>query len=84
MGKVLRFLLRKFDEAMQRIGYLPPEADTKPVYAHGTRTLLYNLAFYSKSASGQTLWRKTLASLATRVSGELRLRRLVLLPEAAR
>jgi three-Cys-motif partner protein len=67
-GRVLRFMLRKFDEAMQRIGYLRPDGDTKPVYAHGTGVLLYNLAFYSKNKAGQTLWQKTISSLARRGS----------------
>jgi three-Cys-motif partner protein len=64
-GHPLRFLLRKFDEAMHRAGYpRSTRDDVVPVYAHGMHVLLYNLVFYSKSPAGATLWRNTLASLA--------------------
>ena len=64
-GKPLRFVLRKFDEAMQRIDY-PGSAreDVVPIYAHGKGVLLYDLVFYSKSPAGHKLWSSTLASLS--------------------
>jgi three-Cys-motif partner protein len=64
-GRSLRFVLRKFDEAMQRVGYPGSTRDDLfPVYATGTKVLLYMLACYSKSPAGRTLWQNTLKSLA--------------------
>ena len=64
-GHPLRFLLRKFDEAMRRCGYPgSTRDDVVPVYADGKRVLLYDLVFYSKSEAGKALWKSTIASLS--------------------
>jgi three-Cys-motif partner protein len=63
VGKPLTFMLRKFNEAMERLGYLASK-ETMPVYAHGKKVLLYNLAFYSQHEAGRKLWGKTISSLA--------------------
>lgn len=62
-GKIVRCVLRLFDEAMQRVGY-PSSKDTiLPIYAHGTKVLQYVLAFYSKSPFGVQLWQENVKSL---------------------
>lgn len=72
-GKIVRCVLRLFDEAMQRVGYPQSKKDTiLPIYAHGTKVLQYMLAFYSKSAVGMTLWRESIKSL-TRLDPQTRL-----------
>lgn len=58
---VVRFLLRKFDEAMMRLGYrtsLP--SHYHPVNVRGKGVMQYMLAFYSKHERGQTFWEKSL------------------------
>ena len=58
---VVRFLLRKFDEAMARLGYLTRRPDSAHrVTANGTGVMQYLLAFYSKSELGQKFWDETL------------------------
>jgi len=58
---VVRFLLRKFDDAMVRIGYLPAEDDHyHRVTAVGKGVLQYILVFYSKHPLGQQFWKDTL------------------------
>jgi three-Cys-motif partner protein len=59
---VVRFLLKKFDEAMVRLGYLSTLMDdVHPVKAAGTGVLQYTLVFYSKHPLGQKFWQSTLA-----------------------
>jgi len=54
------FLLRKFNEAMVRIGYRePPTEDAYPVRVHGKNVLLYHLVYYSRHELGQSFWRAT-------------------------
>lgn len=62
--RVLHFLLSKFDEAMQRIGYLSAAEDSHPVKIAGMGVLQYVLAFYSKNELGKKFWRETRASLS--------------------
>jgi hypothetical protein len=64
----IRFLLSKFDEAMQRIGYLSATDDLHPVRIAGMGVLQYVLAFYSKSELGQRFWRDTRSTLAPQLS----------------
>lgn len=59
---VVGFLLRKFNEAMVRLGYLPaPESSLHRVTAAGKNVFQYVLAFYSKHPLGQDFWKDTLA-----------------------
>ena len=59
---VVGFLLRKFNEAMVRLGYLPaPESSLHRVTAAGKNVFQYVLAFYSKHQLGQNFWKDTLA-----------------------
>ena len=57
---VIRFIMRKFDEAMVRIGYRSaPTEDALPVKVHNKGVLIYQLVFYSKHPLGQAFWDKT-------------------------
>lgn len=57
---VVKFLMRKFDEAMVRIGYRSaPIEQALPVKVHGKNVLLYHLMFYSKHDLGRKLWNVT-------------------------
>jgi len=59
--KVVRFVLRKFDEAMRSLGYKPSKDDLiHQVKIAGKNVLLYSLVFYSRHELGQTFWRETL------------------------
>jgi three-Cys-motif partner protein len=65
---VVRFLLRKFDEAMVRIGYLPASDDHyHRVTALGKGVLQYILVLYSKHPLGQQFWRDTLTGSAEQI-----------------
>lgn len=60
---VISFLVRKFNEAMVRIGYEPAQ----PLHHHPVKVtrmgvLLYYLVLYSKSKRGQEFWEKTLGA----------------------
>jgi hypothetical protein len=62
---VVRFLLRKFDEAMVRIGYLPANDDHyHRVTAAGKGVLQYILVLYSRHPLGQQFWKDTLTGSA--------------------
>ena len=67
--KPVRFILRRFDDAMQRIGYLSAAADAHFVHIAGMGVLQYALAFYSQHPLGQKFWRDTRVG----VSGQLNL-----------
>jgi len=58
------FLLGKFDQAMQRVGYLSAAGDAHWVKIDGMGVMQYVLAFYSKDPVGQKFWRQTRASLS--------------------
>jgi len=62
-GQPVRFVLRSFDEAMQRAGYPTARNKVHPIYANGTKVLQYMLAFYSKNPFGMELWQKCMKSL---------------------
>jgi hypothetical protein len=65
---VVGFLLRKFNEAMVRTGYLPaPESALHRVTASGKNVFQYVLAFYSKHPLGQDFWKDTLAGNADQI-----------------
>jgi three-Cys-motif partner protein len=60
---VIPFLVRKFNEAMVRVGYEP----ALPLHHHPVRVsrmgvLLYYLVLYSKSKVGQQFWEKALGA----------------------
>lgn len=66
--KPIRFLLTRFDEAMQRIGYLSATDDLHPIRIAGMGVLQYVLAFYSKDELGQRFWRDTRSTLSSQLS----------------
>jgi three-Cys-motif partner protein len=68
---VIHFLLEKFDDAMQREGYLSAADDAHCVRVFGMGVLQYVLAFYSKNALGKHFWRETRASLSPQLGFEL-------------
>lgn len=58
---VVRFLLRKFDEAMTRLGYKSSRDDlVHQVKIARKNVFLYSLVCYSRHELGQTFWRDTL------------------------
>jgi len=60
--KVVRFILRKFDEAMMALDYRSSRDDlVHPVKIAGKGVFLYSLVFYSRHELGQAFWRETLA-----------------------
>ena len=61
---VIRFVLRKFDDAMQSLGYRSAADHVHPVKIAGMGVLQYVLAFYSKSDLGLKFWRDTRSSLS--------------------
>ncbi len=57
----LRFALRKFDEAMEALGYRRRALrDTAEVKVAGMGVFLYALVLYSKHERGEKLWKETL------------------------
>jgi three-Cys-motif partner protein len=65
---VVRFLLRKFDEAMIRIGYrTSPPSHYHTVNVRGKGVMQYMLAFYSKHQKGQAFWEKSLTGLSPQI-----------------
>jgi three-Cys-motif partner protein len=57
--KPIHFLLTKFDQAMQGLGYPSAASDVHPIKVTGKGVFLYVLAFYSKSAAGRKFWSET-------------------------
>ena len=57
--KPIRFLLTKFDQAMQGLDYPSAASDVHPVKVRGKGVFLYMLAFYSQSDAGRKFWRET-------------------------
>ena len=70
-ANVIHFLLRQFDEAMQRLGYLSAADDAHVVRAAGMGVLQYVLAFYSKNELGRRFWRESRASLSPQLGFQL-------------
>lgn len=67
---IVRFVLRKFDEAMVSVGYQSP----KPHHHHAIKVggvLLYYLVLYSKHPLGQSFWETTLSGMTTQTELEL-------------
>ena len=65
--KSIHFLLRKFDEAMQSLGYLSATQDAHTIKVYGKGVMLYMLAFYSKKTLGQQFWQDTRSSLSQQI-----------------
>jgi three-Cys-motif partner protein len=58
--ELIRFLLRKFDQAMQRIGYRAASPDdAQAINIPGKNVFLYSLVLYSRSELGQAFWQAT-------------------------
>jgi three-Cys-motif partner protein len=66
-GRVVHFLLKKFDQAMQGLGYLSAAGDFHDVNVHGMGVFQYALAFYSKDEVGRKFWRQSKASLSNQL-----------------
>lgn len=57
----VRFVLRKFDEAMTTLGYQPTRDElVHPVKIPTKNVFLYSLVLYSKHELAQAFWRETL------------------------
>jgi three-Cys-motif partner protein len=70
-GRVVHFLLKKFDQAMQQVGYLSAAGDFHDVKVHGMGVFQYVLAFYSKDEVGRRFWRQSKSSLSPQLGLEL-------------
>lgn len=58
----VRFVLHKFDQAMERLGFLPRKwGDTVPVKVSGMGVYLYSLALYTRHELGAKFWKTTVA-----------------------
>ena len=58
--RVIPFLMKKFDEAMVRLGYQSASSDEAlSVRVHNKGVLIYQLVFYSKHPLGQAFWGET-------------------------
>ena len=60
---VVQFIIRKFDQRMQRERYLPALNSTHPVKVAGKGVHLYDLAYYSKHPLGKHFWKAACRSL---------------------
>jgi len=61
---VVRFILRKFDEAMTQIGYSAARPDeAHPIRVIGKRVFLYSLVLYSKNPLGRKFWKSARAGV---------------------
>lgn len=69
---VVRFLLTKFDEAMQRIGYRgASESDYHNVLVTGKGVMQYILVLYSKHDLGRKYWEKALRGSSPQLGFDL-------------
>ncbi|SOD03289.1 three-Cys-motif partner protein [bacterium JGI 053] len=60
--KIVRFILEKFDEAMERLGFHRREMeDTVSVNVTGMGVYLYSLALYTRNELGKQFWKATIA-----------------------
>ncbi len=57
---VVRFLLRKFDEAMMALGYRSSRDDLTHQMKVTGKNVFLSLVFYSRHELGQGFWRETL------------------------
>lgn len=68
----VRFALRKFDEAMEHLGYRRREMkDTVSIKVSGMGVYLYSLALYTKHPLAEKFWKTTLAGTAEQTELEL-------------
>ena len=59
----VRFVMEKFDEAMERLGYRRRERrNTVSIKVTGKGVYLYSLAFYSRNELGEQFWETTVTS----------------------
>ena len=66
----VRFIVRKFDEAMTKMGFLPPPAK----HHHAVKTgavLLYYLSLYSRNKLGQKFWNAALETASPQTTLDL-------------
>jgi three-Cys-motif partner protein len=69
---LIRFLLKKFNEAMIRIGYKAMEpAEAAPVTVKGLGVYLYSLVLYSKRELGKKFWKATRKGTDSQLSLDL-------------
>ena len=69
---IVRFLLGKFDDAMQRIGYRgASDADYHNVNVTGKGVMQYILVLYSKHALGQKYWGAALSGTTPQLGFDL-------------
>lgn len=69
---VVRFLLKKFDDAMTAIGYYPSRDDlVHQVKIARKNVFLYSLVLYSRHKLGQDFWRETLERTSPQLGLEL-------------
>lgn len=61
--KPIKFVLKKFDNAMTNIGYLSAGDELHPVKVKGMGVVPYMLALYSKKEIGKKLWREARVGL---------------------
>lgn len=66
----VRFVVKKFDEAMARLGFLLPRADDHHAVKTGA-VLLYHLSFYTKHPLGQRIWKAVRESASPQTSLDL-------------
>ncbi len=67
-SRVIPFLMRKFDEAMVRIGYQSASsADAFSVKVHQKGVLIYQLVYYSKHPLGKEFWDHTRSGITPQI-----------------
>lgn len=65
---VIHFLLSKFDQAMQRLGYPSASDQAHPIRVTGMGVLQYVLAFYSRNPLGARFWRDARAGITPQLN----------------
>lgn len=69
----VRFVLKKFDQAMHRLGFRECDISaTVPVKVTGMGVYLYSLALYSRSPLGEQFWKTTIAATSRQIELDLR------------
>lgn len=64
----VRFILEKFDEAMQELGFRRREMkDTVSINVTGMGVYLYSLALYSRHELGEKFWKTTLVGTSPQI-----------------
>jgi three-Cys-motif partner protein len=68
----VRFVLMKFDQAMQRLGFRECDISrTVPVKVSGMGVYLYSLALYSRNELGEKFWKTTIAGTSPQLGLDL-------------